>query len=752
MPADEDGIDRGAFLLVAGLLGLIALQTFFPLLQVGLITNDDLKLRNAALDHGFPGVASVLWAFTRQHGRLDIAQILSWYLPFRLDSFVYFKVITLAAIAADLLLFAYFARSVFRSRRAFLLALLLSLVGLQNSWEHSPLTAFPGLFTFTFAYLLGSFLAFQWFLDRGGRAGLVSAALFLLCLCSYEVYVLYTPVFLGLALLAGRPPRQALRSITLHVAAVGLYLALYFTSHFLRTGNYPGITLSSALDLPRIAGVTWQLSVSSLPTYFFFSPKYVYLLHSYQKTFGVAGLLGTLTAGSLIKAALVGGVYGFLMARGAGARTRLEPRRLVAIAAAAAGYFFAPPFLPALTELYQQESPEQLGMQCSYFSQFAWICFAVSLLLLATRVGRWGRGIFTAVSGLALMFASLAIDYTNSAVADWQGRGQDRFDMIDAFIASPDYATIPTGSILYAPTLWSTNGTLDFGGAAIDPRPSPDGKYENFWTFYFSHRGRKSVIVANRLERIPDGWPGFFYLRHVQPRHTRSQYLVFAWVEKSSKTLDDLGSAWVWVYDRSSWTSKVIGGSLRAPEPSKATVRLIGRPPVETKAQFTFDVGRHFRRLGGGTEMCALATDDGLIDADSVFLAGSAPATSRAATATGWYDDGWIGAEAHVPLLTQGPARVFVTGFAPDYIFTKAHIGEVTVTLEMDGEVMATQRLSQGGPLKLQVEVPRATEGTLVIRCGPTHSPKAVGASADDVRRICLVVDRVKLRTPEPEL
>src|SRR6185295_3691089 len=74
---EHDG--DGATLVLWILLAVIAIQTLFPLLSVGLVTNDDLKLANAALDRGARGVASVLWSFTRRDGRLDLAQILSWY-------------------------------------------------------------------------------------------------------------------------------------------------------------------------------------------------------------------------------------------------------------------------------------------------------------------------------------------------------------------------------------------------------------------------------------------------------------------------------------------------------------------------------------------------------------------------------------------------------------------------------------------------------------------------------------------------
>jgi hypothetical protein len=743
------GLGRDTSLVLIALLALVAIQTFFPLLYVGSITNDDLKLGNAALDRGLRGVASVLWAFTRRDGRLDITQMLSWYPPFAVDSFLYFKAVSFAAIVADLLLFALFVRSVLRSQKAFFLALLLCLVGLQNSWEHSPLTAFPGLFTFTFAYLLGSFLAFQWYLDRGGRRGLISAVLFFLTICQYEMYLIYTPVFFGLALLAGRSTRQALRAMVPHLAATVVHLALWSTSHSFRIGNYPGVTVAHGLDLHRIAHVVWQFSVSSLPTYFFFNAKYQFLLRSYRKDVGFYGLYTALSAGPLMKAALVGALYAFLMATPERSPSPLGIRARWAMLGAAVFYFFAPSFLPSLTERYQEEVKQQLGMQASYFSLFAWIFLLLPLLLSASQMQRRRpvRWLLIGVTGSALMFASLAVDYTNSAVGEWQAQGRDRFKIVDAFLRTPDYAQIPEGAVIYAPSLWRSsalNATLSsFMGTAIDPRPSMEPKYENFWTFYFTYRGRKPVIVTDRLERVPPRTE-FFYLRHAQFRDIRDQYLVFAGVRPTTPSAATLVSDWAFVYDNTRWPSAMVGGSVI----EKGAVLLRGGPSRTTSDRFVFRVGTHYDPMGY-LQRCAVETDTPIIDVESVFLAGSAPPEPRAVfKANGWLLDGWIGAEATAIAYVREDSRLIVDAYAPDYIFKQTGTEAVTVTVELDHAVVATRRLTQGGRFRMEANVDTDARGEIMIRCGPLHSPQAAGLGSDR-RKLCVIIDRVTLRTRE---
>jgi hypothetical protein len=750
----EQGEDAGdgSTLVLSILLAVVAIQTFFPLLSIGLVTNDDLKLANAALDRGARGVASVLWSFTRRDGRLDLAQLLSWYVPFAVDSFAYFKVVTLAAIAADLVLFAQLVRSVLRDRGAFFLALLLGLVGLQNSLEHSPLTAFPGLLTLTLAYFLGSLLAFQRFLEKatvGTRA--LSAVLFLLALCSYEIYVIYTPLFFGLALWAGRPPRAALRAMALHLAALALYLAAWFISHTFRLGDYPGVTIPREFDVSRFARVVWQFSVSSLPSYFFFVPKYGFLLEALHREAGVRGLWVALTAGSMIKAAAVALAYAILMRRPAGA-SRLRRGGTIALAAAGVVYFFAPSVLPALTERYQAEVEHQLGMQVTYFSTFAWVGLATLLLpLCAARLRGRVRSAWVGATAAVLAMVSLAVDYTNASIAEMQARGRHRFAMVDAFIESADYQVIPEGAMLYAPSLFQSIRTINFVGTAIDPRPSADARYENFWTFYFTRRGGRRVTVADRPERLPDAVAaqGFYYLKQVQPTPGRGQYLVFAHVRRPEEPPRPLVSEMVMVYDRAPWSDRLLGGRV-AEGRSPASVRLVGGGTFPAADIFVFDVADHAFDMGD-LRRSAVAADGAVLDAESVFLAPGVPPEAREQVfkTSGWFPDGWIGAEARATLRPTGPARLVVEAYAPDYLFRKVGIGPRRVTLEVDGAPLAVRTLTRGGRFRIGGNVGAGGPGALVVHCDPTHSPSDAGITGDD-RRLCVVIERVAIRSRLP--
>jgi hypothetical protein len=361
------------------------------------------------------------------------------------------------------------------------------------------------------------------------------------------------------------------------------------------------------------------------------------------------------------------------------------------------------------------------------------------------------RSVFLAGTGAALVCVSLAVDYTNAGVAELQARGRDRFLMVDAFIDSKDYDVIPEGAILYAPSLWKSIETINFVGAAIDPRPSADPRYENFWTFYFTHRGGKRVSVADRPERIPPAAQaqGFYYLRQAQPPHERGQYLVFAHVRMAPEVPHFLASELVMVYDRSPWSSRVLGGRV-AEGRGPAAVRLVGGAASGPSDTFLFEVGTHYLDMGQ-VQRSAVTAEGAVIDAESVFLAATAPMEKREELlkTEGWFPDGWIGGEARAMLRPPGPSRLVVEAYAPDYIFRKAGIAAVEITMELDGIPIAARALTRGGRFRIEGNVPEAG-GRLLIRCGPVHSPQAAGVASQDDRNLCVVIERAALRPRQP--
>jgi hypothetical protein len=339
------------------------------------------------------------------------------------------------------------------------------------------------------------------------------------------------------------------------------------------------------------------------------------------------------------------------------------------------------------------------------------------------------------------------VDYTNTAVAEWQARGRERLQLMELFLGSPSYASMPDDTILYAPSLFRSIGTINYVGAALDPVPSQDWRYENFWTFYLHRRGHKRISVTDRLERVPPAAKGFYYLRHVRPGSGRGHYLVFAYVQPGKASPDLLLSDFVSVYDRSSWTPSVVGGDVSETDGVPVPVGLVNGEHAPAVDRFLFDVGPHFLDLGP-VRRSALEATRPAIDVDSVFLAPGTTPELRALKTTGWFEDGWIGAEAAATLPLRARARLVVDAFAPDYIFKRLGVATLTLDLELDGTSVATRAVTQGGRLRIETNVGPSVPGHLVLRCGPTHRPTAIGI-LDDSRELCAVIERVVLRPVE---
>jgi len=142
------------------LLSLVVLIQLAPISQVWITTNDDTRLANAAMCGGIREVWPAVWDLTVSQGRSHLGKIFSVYLPLIFDNFLYFKFVTYGALFCNFLFFGYFCKLFFRSTTYGVIAFIISLVWLQNSWGTAPITAHPGLWTIELNYL--ALLKFKW--------------------------------------------------------------------------------------------------------------------------------------------------------------------------------------------------------------------------------------------------------------------------------------------------------------------------------------------------------------------------------------------------------------------------------------------------------------------------------------------------------------------------------------------------------------------------------------------------------------
>ena len=209
---------------------LIAFSTLSPFTRVGLVINDDLRASVMAFSNGFFGFInnfSEAWKF---QGRINFLSSFWYYIPFAFDNVIYFKTVQIWLIISNILLLGFLFKKIYRNNMVFYGIILLGFVFIQNSWEHSPITAFPGFFSIPISLF---FLSLIWLLEyidnRKPLKLFLSILTYLSCLFSYELFIFYLPIYLILILFrSGKDKKHIKKTVLYFVLASALYLLSYF--------------------------------------------------------------------------------------------------------------------------------------------------------------------------------------------------------------------------------------------------------------------------------------------------------------------------------------------------------------------------------------------------------------------------------------------------------------------------------------------------------------------------------------------
>lgn len=738
------------------LLFIVGLVTLFPLIHIRILTNDDLKTSNTVLAGGLPQFISTMWSATLRDGRMHFFKIFNNYLPYAVDSFIYFKTVMMAALIGGLLLFSYFMKLMFESKKIFYLSLLISLVGLQISWDHNAILCFGGQHTVSLAYLLCSFITYLHYLRKNKRYLLgISVITYALALFPYEMFVVYIPVYLLLGLWEKKNWRESLRKMIPHFVCLALFIMASFCFYHFRTDSYAGATASSEIHPDRILRVMWQYSVSSVPGYFFASPGYRYLIRSYQEIPGRAYFLNSLKSGWMIKALLAAVILWILMRREENNRIKIN-RSCLFLFLAGVAYFFSPPFLPALTEHYQEAVivHGQKGMQVTYYSYFGFLWMAVLALMVIPRLARNPEWRFVLMTGAVVVvgLTSLVVDCTNYNLGKEQAKADDRWKLVDQFLKSPAYREIPEDSFIYAPSLFRPFTTLNFGGQALDPTPpSATGLYNNYWNFYFNYRGKKTVHVLDPIASIPSNATDFYYLKYISQPNSRAESLIFCQVTPGpSFHLNGLMlTDRVFVYDWSPSNSVIIGGRVQSAD-SPTTVSIQKGDFCETNAIFVMEADERSYTYRQDLKELILTANKEAIQPDSIFVSsGQLPplmleAQPPLTKLKGWWSDGWIGPEATAQIQIRTPKKLIIEGFLPGAVYKALGWPTSNVTVKLNNVPIRSLLAKEGESFRIEQDLSGNTTYLLTINCDRSFVPSEKGLNRD-LRTLSLVITEIQI-------
>jgi len=499
------------------LILLVIVITLYPLLFTHLVINDDILHQLNTYRIGY--INNVMRAIlVNNQGRLYFFSAIWALLPHLIQSNIYLKFIQIAALSSNLFLLALFIRCLIKSNFAAWMTILLGFGLMQNSWEHNPVTALPGFPTIPISILLLSYIVFiKYFEKKHFKYLLLSLIFYIISLLSYEIFILFLPIYGLIGLYKTSSMRKSIKLILPYIYATFLYLGCYIVFKLITKNSYPGVTVNNHLDLIRIFKTFWQLSITSLPTFYFFNKKYHYLLNIYSESIYPFGslryLVDSIQVSWIIKSVLVFACSYILFVK----KSYKVVRMSILLPFIFATYIFIPNFLISLTTHYQSAVIEdtQLGMPSTYFSYLAVVLFYVVVLQFFKNYFnplRFKHRVVFIIILLILSVSSFIVDYTNYHITLYQTKLKYKWVLVDDFIQSKEFAKVPTNTTIYAPSLWDSFGSL--------------GIHESYWSDYFTYKSKRKITIVKKLP-LTSILP-IYYLKYNQMMKDRDQFVAFS--------------------------------------------------------------------------------------------------------------------------------------------------------------------------------------------------------------------------------
>lgn len=520
--------------------------TLAPMLEIGFTMQDDALLALAAESrslHSSPFLYLIQSAFeeSQYYGRVWVTYgTLMSYVPFLVHSLVYYKLVAFASLTLNVVLFAWMVQRVFRSQHFALLASVLLLAFLQNSAHYNLITSFVAHFMVGLSALFLSLILFDDYLASGKRWQHVFAGICIfIAFFTYEMFVLYYVLFpilvvrnimernqLSSPLQALAYWKQGMRNLLPTMSILIFYLAVYVGYRFAFPTKYSGIEIEFSPSL--YIHTVHKLTIGGLPIS-------LYIRHSYDSLFdfmsqsmighrsNLAYVLSVSRPEWLARAALLS-FAGLVVLRDK--PQSMTGRMLAWLLVCCVGLFWLPGLLPALTSRYQIFVQMGLPMYLvTSFSYYAFtVAFAAAVLFANARLHapfarRWLHAILVAT----VFCWSILTDYTNYHVALSQSQVFKKWLIVDDFLKTPDFESIPEGSFVYAPTLWQHSEL------------APLVEVPHYWERYIHANTLKKITVIKKESEFKKlllagaiQKDRLYYLKFSQARKSPDQFLVFA--------------------------------------------------------------------------------------------------------------------------------------------------------------------------------------------------------------------------------
>lgn len=378
------------------ILLLLIIMTFFPLLDTGFVSVDDMR-------NNISFMANRSWVISRAHqvacdqGRFNyLISIFAIAVPNLIDSFVYYKVVTFAHVLSNMLLFAWVLQRFFKSKALTIFALGFFCLSLQYLWEHFLLLhdPFHGQLTITFILLsLGYFI--KNIETRKCRYLIYSAILYFFGAVCYEAAISYIFIFLLLSLFYAEGKQRcamskdAVRLFLPYLLTVMAYIALYFSFRILYSSKYAGTSFDLSSPTKNLR-VIYHFGISSFPTYVF-NIKY-YIFHLFSDTYAGVGTLSHYFASVRVEW-IVKALLGMLLTHAMlSVREKIfSGRSFIATFLIAIALVFVPSLLHSMASQYQEWVIVSgcIAYVTTYYSFFGSVLLFSSIIFYLNQIITW---------------------------------------------------------------------------------------------------------------------------------------------------------------------------------------------------------------------------------------------------------------------------------------------------------------------------------------------------------------------------
>ena len=470
------------------ILFLITIITFYPLLNTGFTTADDVK--TATNDIGWQNALM----YAKEQGRF---QLLWGYYELELP---YFKDNRLWYLSAKLgsffLLFAglsYALYQLFKSSWLILATLIVYLSFIQNDWDHNALNSYPFSVNFSISLFLFSLGIFSKAIDQKNiRLALFSAVLYFFTLGD-EFMVLYFPYYIVIILFKDSHDNSVLKRLLIcknYLLSVGIALAVYLFTYIVWRGIYPSVyngNSSFSFNLIPAIKVVLTYSLSAFPIKPIGSYFGYLKMQNLQDITDLQKNLVQVQLSVLLKTLLVGFLYVRLMNTPVLKIPKASKSSLLVLLVFVG--IFIPNLLLGLMEKYQKwVALGNLSYLYTYYSFIVATIFCALLIGVVNALSQvWFsivRNGFIIVSAILLMAVTYVVEENNQLVAFDQKLSHRKFQLMDEVIKSATFEAIPEGATIVAPTLMAhQRGIVNVTGSQ--------------WSKYIKHKTGKNITLDN---------------------------------------------------------------------------------------------------------------------------------------------------------------------------------------------------------------------------------------------------------------